>query len=113
MRLEILYCPRAGKKPARIVLLGSQIENRLFSFITAIVVVSIVILSLISSSTLIARGAIAIIVVHIFSLVAGSIVRAVVIVGGHFFIGVCTVNQRLRTGSESVRRLSRAPQSKG
>src|SRR6266550_6823959 len=74
--------------PREVVLLGTKLAFVLFAFITAAVIASIVIPCVIISSILIARRATAIIVVHVFALVVGSVSHAVVIGGGDFFIGV-------------------------
>jgi hypothetical protein len=102
---------------------------RSFGFITAVVITRIVatavILSVISSSIVIAHGATAIVVVHVLPFVAGRDFDAVVIIGIHFFVGVCIMKQRsrvrflsprfilsdLRTGSGSVRWLRSARHS--
>ena len=68
----------------------------LFAFITAAVIASIVIPCVIISGIFISRRVTAIIVVHVFAVIAGSGFRAVVTVGSHFFAGVCIIKQRFR-----------------
>jgi hypothetical protein len=61
--------------------------------ITAVVIASVSI-----SSVLIARRVAAFIVVHVLALIVRSMVHAVVIVGGHFFLRVCMLKERFRVG---------------
>jgi hypothetical protein len=95
--------------PREAVLLGTKLAFVLFAFITAAVIACIIIPCVIISSILIARRVTAIVVVHVFALFAGSDFRAVVIVGSHFFVGVCFIKQRFCVRCLSSRVTVRGP----
>lgn len=86
--------------PARSCPGRKETSVRLFAFITAAVIPSIVIPCVIISSILIVRGVTAI-VVYVLALVVGSAINDVVIVGSHFFVGVCIIKKRFRVRSLS------------